>query len=587
MSVNPRKRKQLTDDEIKQIFLDSDNEGDFKNESSCSESDDDGLPDNLAAIVKTEPEDACDVPDDDGGREPVASGGVEQVSSRSWRPARNFTPPGPEVVFEKQHCGVQIHPESQTEAQCFKMLLTEELVQHIVKATNNYALQLKKNVAPGVKGKLAKWQPTTVDEMYSFLVVILLMGIVKKSALRDYWSTDPMVMTPFFTSLFSQDRFLVLLRCLHFVDEEIENVSDPLYKIRDVQSGLISAFNRVFVPYRDLCIDESLMLWKGRLAFKQYIPRKKHRIGVKFFLLCDVLTGYVQDLIIYTGLTSDVKYHEGLGIAGSVVMTLLTPHLGKGHCLYVDNWYTNPTLFQHLLSLGTGACGTVRANRKGMPAFTSKMSKGDVEFKENGNQLAVKWHDKREVHLLSTIHKSTMSPTKKRDYTTGEKRIKPTCVVEYNKKMGAVDKSDMLNSFVECIRKTTKWYKKIFFHLIDTAVLNSYIVHRKLSGKVIPYRDFRIQLMKELLMDHHVARCRSVGGRPSIDTPLRLKARHFPSEIPQTANQGRKTRRQCKVCQTSTRRKQRRHVTKYQCEPCKTALCAFPCFEEYHTLKHF
>jgi hypothetical protein len=28
--------------------------------------------------------------------------------------------------------------------------------------------------------------------------------------------------------------------------------------------------------------------------------------------------------------------------------------------------------------------------------------------------------------------------------------------------MGAVDKADMMNSFVECTQKTTKWYKKIF-----------------------------------------------------------------------------------------------------------------------------
>jgi hypothetical protein len=29
--------------------------------------------------------------------------------------------------------------------------------------------------------------------------------------------------------------------------------------------------------------------------------------------------------------------------------------------------------------------------------------------------------------------------------------------------MGAVDKADIINSFVECTQKTTKWYKKITF----------------------------------------------------------------------------------------------------------------------------
>nr|XP_046219966.1 piggyBac transposable element-derived protein 4-like [Oncorhynchus gorbuscha] len=219
------------------------------------------------------------------------------------------------------------------------------------------------------------------------------MGIVKKNSLREYWSTDPMFATPSFASLFSQDRFLVLLRCLHFVNNATAILSDPLYKIRNVLISLTSAFGRVFVPYKDLCIDESLILWKGRLAFRQYIPSKRHRFGVKFLVMCDVKSGFVQDIIVYTGSTTDIKHYEGLGVSGSVVMTMLAPHLGKGHTLYVDNWYSSPTLFQHLLSNSTGACGTVRSNRKGMPAFgCGKMQRGEVEFQENGQQLAVKWH---------------------------------------------------------------------------------------------------------------------------------------------------------------------------------------------------
>ncbi len=70
------------------------------------------------------------------------------------------------------------------------------------------------------------------------------------------------------------------------------------------------------------------MKWKGRLAFHQYIPTKRSRFGVKFFILCDVLTGYVQDMVIYTGSTTDICHYEELGISGisgSVVMTLLAP----------------------------------------------------------------------------------------------------------------------------------------------------------------------------------------------------------------------------------------------------------------------
>ncbi|XP_064868624.1 piggyBac transposable element-derived protein 4-like [Oncorhynchus nerka] len=384
------------------------------------------------------------------------------------------------------------------------------------------------------------------------------------------------------------DRFLVLLRCLHFVNNATAILSDPLYKIRNVLINLTSAFGRVFVPYKDLCIDESLMLWKGRLAFRQYIPSKRHRFGVKFFVMCDVKTGFVQDIIVYTGSTTDIKHYDGLGVSGSVVMTMLAPHLGKGHTLYVDNWYSSPTLFQHLLSNSTGACGTVRSNRKGMPAFgCRKMQRGEVEFQENGQQLAVKWHDKRDVHVLSTVHTATMSATGKVDHLTGERKIKPDCVLDYNLKMGAVDKADMINSFVECTRKTNKWYKKIFFHLIDTAVLNGSIVHRQLTGKVITYQKYRENLMRELLEEHHTPRRPSTGGRPAVDNPLRLTARHFPCKVPQTASQGSRTRRHCKVCLSGARRSKQRKMTKYMCLACDTPLCISPCFEEYHMLKRY
>ena len=61
------------------------------------------------------------------------------------------------------------------------------------------------------------------------------------------------------------------------------------------------------------------------------------------------------------------------------------------------------------------------------------MQRGEVKFKENGQQLAVKLHDKRDVHVLST---ATMSATGKVDHLTRERKIKPDCVLEYNLKMG-------------------------------------------------------------------------------------------------------------------------------------------------------
>jgi len=69
------------------------------------------------------------------------------------------------------------------------------------------------------------------------------------------------------------------------------------------------------------------------------------------------------------------------------------------------------------------------------------------------------------------------------------KSIKPQIVVDYNRHMGYADKGNrMANSYsINC--RTWKWTKKLFFHLFDLAILNSYILFSSLGGGV---RKFRI-----------------------------------------------------------------------------------------------
>ena len=56
-----------------------------------------------------------------------------------------------------------------------------------------------------------------------------------------------------------------------------------------------------FAPSRDLSIDEAMIRFDGRLAWKQYMPKKPVKWGMKLWCLCDANTGYCLEFSLYTG----------------------------------------------------------------------------------------------------------------------------------------------------------------------------------------------------------------------------------------------------------------------------------------------
>lgn len=476
--------------------------------------------------------------------------------------------------------------EDSSELDYFLEFFPYEFVDRIVLETNSYHdfLMMTENFPP--HSKIHKWTPTNRKEMYMFLCVIMSMAHVKKHRMRDYWTKGMPTATPAFTDMMTQDRFFALLRHLHFTDNRQHVPGDKLEKIKWVVDYLRNKFNSSLKPFQDLCIDESLLLWRGRLGFRQYIPQKRNRFGMKFFVLCDVESGFILDFIIYTGKGTDIEIDKELGYSGSVVKKLLEPYLDKGHNLYVDSWYTSPKLFEYLYSKKTGSCGTVRANRKLMPVLPD-VKRGECVAYHKNSMLCVKWRDKRVVHLLTTLHTNSMVDTSKRDRRTGASIKKPACVVDYTQKMRLVDKADMLISSVQCVRKSLKWYKKFFFHLLDMVILNSYYMYLIKTGKKPPLLDFSLSVIRQMIIRFGTPTHSARPGRSSaLANPIRLSARHFPSAVPPTATST-KPRRKCHVCRHTNRRVKKRQSTHWMCADCGVALCLPDCFRDYHTRVHF
>ena len=126
----------------------------------------------------------------------------------------------------------------------------------------------------GEREHMSNWQNVTFAEMYTFLAITMLTGLVHKNRIRDYWSTDPLMSTPIFGQYFKRNRYQDILHYIHFANNEDIARNDRLEKSRPIIDDFKRKFSNCMNPTQNLCIDESLLLWKGRLDFKQYMPSK-------------------------------------------------------------------------------------------------------------------------------------------------------------------------------------------------------------------------------------------------------------------------------------------------------------------------
>ena len=196
------------------------------------------------------------------------------------------------------------------------------------------------------------------------------MGHGVRDKLTDYWSTVEQLNTPFCGTMMKRDRYLHVLRYLHFADnrnepERTDENFERLWKIQDRFEILNSTFSTFYNPSENLAVDEVFVCFKRRVIFKQYIPKKHKRFGIKIFKLCDS-TGYMYGMKLYLG--KDRQHTAQHVKANHMAVTELTRKIeGHGHELYMDNFFSSPELFDDLANKQVYCCGTVRPNRRGMP----------------------------------------------------------------------------------------------------------------------------------------------------------------------------------------------------------------------------
>ncbi|KAG5866929.1 hypothetical protein JTB14_019776 [Gonioctena quinquepunctata] len=379
------------------------------------------------------------------------------------------------------------------------------------------------------------------------------MGNVKLKGLQDYWKKNPFFHCKAIADSMGRNRFLIILRSLHFSRNPRPGELTPedrLYKIRPVINFFNGRMAEIYYPCQQLSLDESMVLWRGRLSFRQFIKNKKHKYGMKLYIMTTP-TGLVQKIVVYTGMLDEIG---GRGHAQKVVLHLMENKLNVGHHLYMDNYYNSFDLAKNLLNQGTNCTGTLRLDRKNVPidVKNAKLAKGNTIARYAEGIMIGKWRDKRDVSYISTEFENNMIEIETR---RKEKVNTPLPIVQYNKYKSGIDRQDQMLSYYSAERKTICWPKKLFMHFIEIMLLNAHHLFNKYSGSKMTLYESRMNVIISLV--------------PPITENIPAAVTQQHKLVKRYLGDGKKqiSRKRCQSCAKEGKRTQ----TIYECSTCPGA----------------
>jgi hypothetical protein len=507
----------------------------------------------------------------------------------------------------------------------FSLFFSLEILNIIVENTNEYA---KSKFAE----KKRSWDDLTLSELKIFLAIIIYMGLFKMPSMKDYWNNKQQFPIHNITRYMTCIRFEQIKRFLHIspIDSQSQsNVSASLFpKLEPLATYIQNASKKYYIPSSNVSVDEMIARFLGRSYHTFRIKNKPNPEGFKILSLCDA--GYTYAFIFLSRKfdNPEVQSVPNLNKTSCEVFHLvkqLPPK--KSFNIYMDNFFSNINLFSFLRSKNFGACGTARINSSKYPKILKVNNKLDWDTLSGvvvDDVLAVLWIDNGPVTMLSTLHEinnglknrinrerrrprinKTNSSTINKVFGNQPKKILPIpkIIDDYNHYMGGVDIADQLRSnYIIQFPVRRTWYP-LFFWMLDTSIVNSYLIYKIKHEKKVSHKEFRIKilwsLIKTALEPQPTKETRGSKGKQKTLTkkqsyvtknfdlpPGRLiEAKHLPIYN--------KRHLSCEYCKIINKlqlqsAKKNPYQSHYSCSFCKVRLCINNnrnCFLLFHTVK--
>jgi hypothetical protein len=178
---------------------------------------------------------------------------------------------------------------------------------------------------------------------------------------------------PTSTTTFTQNHVQYttqLWRALHvnIQPKPSESTADRLWVTQPFVDLLNGRFSDALSPGRDMCIDETMIKYRGDHPSIQMMPKKPIPIGFKLFSLSDLM-GFTFKQLLYTGSTNSTADED---LSRRVVLLLIDSYLGDAdsgpyRTVVMDSYYSGVPLFRDLWERGTLAIGSMHRKRAMFP----------------------------------------------------------------------------------------------------------------------------------------------------------------------------------------------------------------------------
>lgn len=371
-----------------------------------------------------------------------------------------------------------------------------------------------------------------------------------------------------------KNTFMAIQKIIRFDDvlsRRQQRSTDKFAPIRELWTKWEQILPMAYNPHSCVTVDEQLLGFHGRCKFRQYMPSKPERYGLKFWLLVCSESCYIWKIQPYLGKFGETaEKNQGERVVMDLVDGL------KGHNVTMDNFFTSYSLGLKLIQKDLTMVGTLRKNKKCIPpklliAKNMPLYSSTFAFTKEMTLVSYISHKNKCTLVLSTMHndKNVENDAKKR----------PEIISFYNSTKGGVDTVDKMLSCYSTKRKCNRWPMAVFSNIIDISALNAFILFKdvnpewKTTQKHKRRKCFLHELALALAKNYIQKRRNEPKNEASIAIVRRLKGlEEDPTDTDDSSKERLPhKRRRCNDCYNGEPKQDKK--TFLYCSICKKAIC--------------